>query len=65
MEYTSGNLKHEFSQQQIERLRELWAAGVASGSAGKLDMNKLRREARANLKGVSTAPSNTSRHTRA
>jgi antitoxin ParD1/3/4 len=60
-----GDLKHELSQQQIERLRELWDAGVASGSAGKLDIKKLRREARANLKAASTMSPNKPRHTRA
>jgi antitoxin ParD1/3/4 len=36
------DLKRELGQQEIERLREVWDAGVASGSAGELDMKKLR-----------------------
>jgi antitoxin ParD1/3/4 len=44
-------LKRELRQQDIERLRQLWDAGIASGSAGKVDMTSLRSEARARLKG--------------
>jgi antitoxin ParD1/3/4 len=39
-------------QQDINLLRQIWDAGIASGSAGELDMKKLRREARARLKGA-------------
>jgi antitoxin ParD1/3/4 len=56
---------NEFSQQEIERLRELWDAGAASGSAGKLDMKKLRRDARASIKVASAVSPNAPRHTRA
>jgi antitoxin ParD1/3/4 len=42
-------------QQGIKRLRQMWDAGIASGSAGEMDMKKLRREARARLKGAATA----------
>ena len=42
-------------QQDIKRLRQMWDAGIASGSAGELDMKKLRREARARLKGADSA----------
>jgi antitoxin ParD1/3/4 len=48
-------LKRELRQQDIKRLRQLWDAGIANGSAGELDMKKLRREARARLKGVGNA----------
>jgi antitoxin ParD1/3/4 len=48
-------LKRELRQQDIERLRQLWDAGTASGSAGELDMEKLRREARARLKSAAKA----------
>jgi antitoxin ParD1/3/4 len=40
-------------EQDIKRLREMWDAGIASGSAG--DMKKLRREAREQLKGAARA----------
>jgi antitoxin ParD1/3/4 len=60
------DLKHELSEQEIERLRELWDAGVASGSAGELDMKLLRRDARAELEAAASAVSpNMPRHTRA
>lgn len=42
-------LKREFGQDEIKRLRQLWDEGVASGSAGVLDMKALRKEARARL----------------
>jgi antitoxin ParD1/3/4 len=48
---SKGRLKRELRKQDIERLRQLWDAGIASGSAGELDMEKLRREARARLRG--------------
>ena len=60
------DLKRELGQQEIERLREVWDAGVASGSAGELDMKKLRRDAQASLKAAASAVSpNAPRHTRA
>jgi len=59
------DLKHELSQHEVERLCELWDAGVASGSAGKLDMKKLRRDARASLKVASAVSPKAPRHTRA
>jgi antitoxin ParD1/3/4 len=49
---SKGRLKRELRKQDIERLRQLWDAGIASGSAGELDMEKLRREARARLRGL-------------
>jgi len=42
-------LKSELRQEDIKRLRQMWDAGIASGSAGELDMKKLRR---ARLKGA-------------
>jgi antitoxin ParD1/3/4 len=38
--------KGELRQEDIRRLRQMWDAGIAGGSAGQLDMKKLRREAR-------------------
>jgi antitoxin ParD1/3/4 len=55
---TNPQLKREWRQQDIERLRQLWDAGIASGSAGHLDMKKLRREARERLKGAMKAAGN-------
>ena len=51
-------LKRELRQEDIKRLRQLWDAGLASGSAGELDMQELRREARARLEGAKKAASN-------
>jgi antitoxin ParD1/3/4 len=31
-------LKRELRQEDIKRLRQMWDAGIASGSAGELDM---------------------------
>lgn len=45
-------LKRELRQEDIKRLRQLWDEGVASGSAGKVDMQELRRQARARLEGA-------------
>jgi hypothetical protein len=42
----------------VKRLRQMWDAGIASGSAGELDIKKLRREARARLKGAAKAAGN-------
>ncbi len=49
-------LKRDLQQDDIRRLRQLWQEGIASGSAGKLDLAALRREARARLVGVGRAP---------
>jgi antitoxin ParD1/3/4 len=51
-------LKRELRQEDIERLRQMWDEGVASGSAGELDMNKLRKEARERLEGAKKTSSN-------
>jgi len=42
-------LKRELRQEDIRRLRQMWDDGVASGSAGELDLKKLRKEARKRL----------------
>jgi antitoxin ParD1/3/4 len=48
-------LKRELRLHDIERLRVAWDKGLASGSAGELDMHELRKEARARLKGARKA----------
>jgi antitoxin ParD1/3/4 len=45
-------------EQDIKRLRQMWDAGIASGSAGEFDMKKLRHEARERLKGATKAAGN-------
>ncbi len=42
-------MKRELQREDIRRLRQLWDEGLASGSAGDLDMSALRLEARARL----------------
>jgi antitoxin ParD1/3/4 len=39
-------MKHELRQRDIQRLRELWDEGKASGEPQPLDFEELRREAR-------------------
>jgi antitoxin ParD1/3/4 len=51
-------LKRELRQEDIKRLRQMWDVGVASGSAGELDMKKLRDDARRRLKGAKKASGN-------
>jgi len=41
--------KRELRQKDIERLRQLWDEGKASGPATPLDWDELRREARERL----------------
>ena len=41
--------RRDLRQDEIARLRKAWDDGVASGSAGSLDMDALRREARQRL----------------
>jgi len=48
-------LKRELRQADIKRLRQLWDAGMSSGSAGKVDLKAARREARARLAGARKA----------
>jgi antitoxin ParD1/3/4 len=45
-------LKRELRQEDIRRLRQLWDEGIASGSAGELDMKALRDDARRRLEGA-------------
>lgn len=42
-------MKRELRQEDIKRLRQLWDEGRASGSAGSVDMDTLRQEARRRL----------------
>ena len=51
-------LKRELRQEDIKRLRRMWDEGVASGPAGKVDMKKLRKEARARLEDAKKASRN-------
>jgi antitoxin ParD1/3/4 len=53
-----GQLKRELRQEDIQRLRQMWDEGVAGGSAGKLDMKKLRKQARERLQGAKKASDN-------
>jgi antitoxin ParD1/3/4 len=43
------HLKRELREEDIERLRQFWDEGVASGSAVPLDFQELRREAHRRL----------------
>ena len=45
-------LKRELRQ---ERLRQMWDAGIASGTAGELDMKKLRGDARERLESAAAS----------
>jgi len=51
-------LKRELRQEDIQRLRQMWDEGIASGSAGTLDMKKLRKEARERLQSARKASGN-------
>ncbi|MDE5446679.1 type II toxin-antitoxin system ParD family antitoxin [Bradyrhizobium sp. CSA207] len=51
-------LKRELRQEDIQRLRQMWDEGIASGPAGKLDMKKLRKQARERLQGAKKASGN-------
>jgi antitoxin ParD1/3/4 len=48
-------LKRELQQGDLRHLRQLWDKGIASGSAGELDMTALRRDARARLEAARKA----------
>ena len=48
-------LKRDLRQEEIERLRQLWDHGKASGAPGPLDVDALRREARHRLAKVRKA----------
>lgn len=41
--------KRELRQEDINRLREMWDAGKASGSLRKVDFDRVRREGRKRL----------------
>ena len=41
--------KRSMRQEDIERIRALWDAGIASGSAGAVDFDQLRHEAKVRL----------------
>ncbi|KPF95713.1 CopG family transcriptional regulator [Rhodopseudomonas sp. AAP120] len=43
-------LKRDLRQEDVRRLRQLWDEGIASGSAGEVDLPALRAEARARAK---------------
>ena len=43
------HFKRELREADIDRLRQLWDEGVASGSAVPLDFDELRRKARRRL----------------
>jgi len=51
-------LKRELRQEDIKRLRQMWDEGIASGSAGEVDMKKLRKEARERLEDGKKASGN-------
>jgi antitoxin ParD1/3/4 len=51
-------LKRALRQEDIRRLQQMWDAGIAGGSAGELDMKKLRGEAADRLKGAKKAAGN-------
>jgi antitoxin ParD1/3/4 len=48
-------LKRQLRQDEISRLRQMWDEGKASGSAGPVDFDALRREARKRLRAASKA----------
>jgi antitoxin ParD1/3/4 len=39
-------LKRTAQQEQIKEIRRMWKTGIESGSAGPLDMEAIKREAR-------------------
>lgn len=47
--------KREQRQEDVRRLRALWDEGIASGSAGPVDMKSLRQEARVKLESARKA----------
>ena len=51
-------LKRELRQEDIKRLRQMWDEGIAGGAAGRVDMKKLRQEARERLEGAKKASGN-------
>ena len=51
-------LKRELRQEDINRLRQLWDVGKASGTVGQIDMKTLRGEAQTRLRGARKAVGN-------
>jgi antitoxin ParD1/3/4 len=51
-------MKPELRHEDIKRLRQMWDDGIANGSAGELDMKKLRKEARERLEGAKKVSGN-------
>jgi antitoxin ParD1/3/4 len=49
--------KRELRRDEVERLRQLWDEGKASGPAAPLDFEELRREARQRLAALKNAES--------
>jgi antitoxin ParD1/3/4 len=58
---TKRQLKLKLGRTDHNRPRKMWAAGIGSGSAGELDIKKLRREARAKLKCAAKGTGNAGR----
>ena len=50
--------KHELRQEDLKRLRAMWAEGKASGPAKPVDFIELRKEARQHLKAATKRHSN-------
>ncbi|MGO9266491.1 MAG: type II toxin-antitoxin system ParD family antitoxin [Candidatus Binataceae bacterium] len=48
--------KHALRQEDLNRLRQLWDEGIASGPRAPLDFSELRRDARKRLTGARKAP---------
>ncbi len=48
-------IKRELRHEDIKCLRQMWDAGIASGTAGELDMEKLRGDARERLEGATAS----------
>ena len=45
-------LKRATQQEQLKEIRRMWRAGIKSGSAGPLDMEAIKREAKEAAKKV-------------
>jgi antitoxin ParD1/3/4 len=50
------HFKRELREADIDRLRQLWDEGKATGPATPLDFKELRREARQRLSAARKAP---------
>ena len=55
MANTARETMRKLRQQRIKPRLQLWDTGIASGSAGELDMRKLRDQARERLKRAAKA----------